>query len=1783
MNYKKLSLILACAALTGIGATSCNEPVQWKTHWDQCKGIEGKTFCYDNSVISCSDKGEYSETPCENGQVCTLTEKDGAVCMGECQNDDTKCESLDNGSVIVSKCIDGLWVNSNESCEVCAANGKVCAECTADDTKCETTENGSVVVSKCIDGLWKNTNEACEACAADGKVCAVCTDLATKCETTDDGSVVVSRCIDGLWTNTNEACSACADNGIECAECTTDDTKCETAEDGSISVSNCIGGLWGNSNESCEVCAANGKVCAECTADDTKCETAEDGTVVVSKCVDGLWVNSNESCEACADNGKVCAECTTDDSKCETAEDGSVNVSNCIEGIWTSSNEDCSNKVCDKDLKACVDNVCDYEKADSTSVKIPDGAQICDGNIIVSCKDFETTKSTPCEIGICLEDNDGAASCIPQGCSINETTIEHEGTICFQNKQLKCFDGETDEGTECAEGWVCADGEITCRAGNRCEDADIAHLAIICDDNHDVVQCYDGNIQTIEDCDSDNADETLRTFCSSLLKCESAGADDCQPTDSTPLVKNGENVCVGDVLKTCTVRVLSEGDVCPESTPVCDTNECRAYNQCNIGTESEPDMIDHNVVTCLADQSQKATCTDGVLVAFDSDDAEACVEHQICVIDETDDAAKCVCTDAANLCIQNGNNAEVTTCEDTGLLSENTVENVSCIDDHTVGECLNDTTVCVEGSGVHTCASGVWGEYTACEFSCSTDKTACNLCAVNTKKCDNLQPQICSAQDSGNYYTNNGEACKFDCIDGVCNDTDKCAQASDCDSTGSVTLESNEKWECNITSGDTIGKCEVGYKPCDGSSWNGGSSYSVPVGQYGCVDANNYFYCNNGIMENAACAAGSVCNDSSAQTNDAICVECMSSTECDGKFQYSTQVECNASHTCELKECQDGYKIVDNSCVLKTCKDSTDPTLVDICGELPLNGYAWSCSDDAECVLSCNDHYKVEGDACVPKCTCEGKTDANGTWACADDDICHLSCNTGWHINNANDTCEADCTSSVCVGGEIYKCELGILATTPSACPDVSIVGALVACEDDHTCGWTCDASKHFVKSLDETSCECDINNGYVLDGDECKQHGCTDIYDNLVLNNHYGCKTMNIVDYCQDEEWVDGEVGTLDDYTTTLSCGNYICDGATGDCKTSCTSDDDCFESVCDTIDGVCKKQCEYGNTTLFEGESLCDEINSKLVKCNEGETVSYDCATQCSVVDNEAVCLNANKWICDGAILKHIGSDGIGYVEADEQDCGEESRCDDVNGTCLTGSGCIFDSDCSVPATGAADDHITSECVDRVCRYYCAEGYIENYTASNTMPECVDVSTIKCDIATEVFDEDEDMDIWFARISTIQLDASRISLVCGELDKPISTWANATQVIDVTSEHTDSSDPRRPSEHCANKQPLGDNYEYAANFYDMSLDATKSYICNFMIKSDGGNKYMCHGADNQSPITSLMLVGEDTTLEPEEGWGVEATEEPPAEKCTSTYTACDADLKVLIKCVEGEDMVKETCGTTEQCLEDKENEGEFKCTSIIETHCNPNLSRCSGDTLLTCNDAGTAEIQTDCTEYGKVCEVIDHEADCVPPLTTYCRPNTTRCDGNVLYTCSFDGSDETQTDCTTLDTNGFCGEMNKAVCMKSVTFDFSDSSIQQTNVGETNPYLKSYQSGDVTFMGYLSNDGLTINNKSGQSGDRGYFKVNSLKGIGSIVVDAESETTLENNYYNITLGSDNPFGDIANSSDNDISFSAYTLPPDFYTTTSLSIETYGNETNTDTDENGRMTLKSITWTTAI
>lgn len=755
--------------------------------------------------------------------------------------------------------------------------------------------------------------------------------------------------------------------------------------------------------------------------------------------------NFTESCDA---EAKRCVEST---------------IQVCKDGVWVLE-ATCEGNTpwCDVATHTCI--------AQPVVKDCKDGAQKCDQNAVWTCKTGKWEKTTDCAADgkVC---NSTTFVCDPK--AQPEVTCDHNGTILA------------------VDATVCSD-DTTLQTCTLNADGTTATLVPKnCSEDHNKV-C--GN-------DADNkAACIVATQPAPTVKCTRDG-------DETEY-EVGDKYCGADnKLYTCTASedgttATYQSAPCPDETPVCDVNACRAYKQCDVTGSTT--KIDHDALACDGNVSKK--CNDGTL-----------------------ETVNCATLKPAQVCLASTGAcgvAPVTSCTDTAV---GTVEDGKTVcKENNVYTCNNtqlskttDCTVTDAESAAHlvsVCTPGEQGANATCVKKCAEDYKFGE--GDNANKCVAAHDQQCKINTvDGKQVAQYRMADSY----GIYSEWENCNTA--------YNSIQNGVYKCDVAGEQCVydNQCESGYhevddplagKSCQHDITNeckDSAGAQVELDAFVCMSETQVGVCQTGENYTATVVAfGNACDTTKGMVCDSdkvgtlfkcACTEQTPSTcSVDGRIatinscnlvsgkmvgeqcptnEWTYRTKCNADqNACDVPECKPGYVLNNNVCGLcgvDGAEACPNDKLCDVNGK---------CSKVAECTDSiCSNGVINEcKDADGTKTLQAAKSCIdNGVGTCTDKKTCSTEikhCNNGYL--KVGDKCEAysdalTCTDNLCDGDEWYKCKAADGGATerhydnPVAKPAVDEHGKW-ACDVDN--GWTLTCNKvdnvevyEVTESEDKKSC----------------------------------------------------------------------------------------------------------------------------------------------------------------------------------------------------------------------------------------------------------------------------------------------------------------------------------------------------------------------------------------------------------------------------------------------------------------------------------------------------------------------------------------------------------------------------------------------------------------------------------------------------------------------------------------------------------------------------------------
>lgn len=214
-------------------------------------------------------------------------------------------------------------------------------------------------------------------------------------------------------------------------------------------------------------------------------------------------------------------------------------------------------KTC-KDWEDCVDGAC-------RNKIVPDGTTRCtDGRLYTySLEDNYWQLTLTCRDQKC--NSEGTDCATDAGCSYKSVRYANLALICSKDEQnvvLQCVDGEIQTLKTCAEGKICdLKAEDRCSEYKACivDGQVVAHKSAVCENNY-IKTCFDGELLNDYACPS--VEEPEKTLCRGGVCIN----PDCTWEGVT--VKDGRSICTQNVVQTCREGEWIKQD-CTEISGIC--------------------------------------------------------------------------------------------------------------------------------------------------------------------------------------------------------------------------------------------------------------------------------------------------------------------------------------------------------------------------------------------------------------------------------------------------------------------------------------------------------------------------------------------------------------------------------------------------------------------------------------------------------------------------------------------------------------------------------------------------------------------------------------------------------------------------------------------------------------------------------------------------------------------------------------------------------------------------------------------------------------------------------------------------------------------------------------------------------------------------------------------------------------------------------------------------------------------------------------------------------------
>jgi len=488
----------------------------------------------------------------------------------------------------------------------------------------------------------------------------------------------------------------------------------------------------------------------------------------------------------------------------------------------------------------------------------------------------------------------------------------------------------------------------------------------------------------------------------------------------------------------------------------------------------------------------------------------------------------------------------------------------------------------------------------------------------------------------GATCTSNNQCALGNCIDGFCCNN-ACGGA--CDRCNLAT-----KGTCSNAAAGTVGSPTCGGYLCNGSTAT----------------------CPTSCTADTNCASGYYCNGTTCVAKKADGVACVDKKECVSTFcadGYCCNSACsNACDRCNLT----GLR---GSCSNALAGASGEPTAC--AGNLVCTGGAptcpTTCSSDSHCVST---HYcsgttclakKANGVACTLWNQCSSGNCADGVCCNAACDQACDRCNLTGSVGTCQNAPSGSAGSPVCAGS------LTCTGTTPT-CPGGCTTDA--SCASGSYCsGGTCLAKKPAGATCTAIN-QCSSN--FCVDG-VCCGTACSGACDRCNITAGGVCTNVTA-----------GTPGS------PACMSSFVCNGSSGACPTTCTSDSHCVGThYC--VGGACVVKKTTGATCT--GGNQCASGNCvDGVCCNTACTASCD---RCNLTGSLGTCGNAaagtpGQPACPDALVCAGGSATCPTTCASDAGCASGYFCN--AGTCTlrksNGDACSTATQC-----------VSGFCIDGVC----------------------------------------------------------------------------------------------------------------------------------------------------------------------------------------------------------------------------------------------------------------------------------------------------------------------------------------------------------------------------------------------------------------------------------------------------------------------------------------------------
>jgi len=950
--------------------------------------------CDNLTLDSCSNcrlpyklKGTSCVDDC--GSATFITEVNGSQTCGDCKQNCVSCTSSDN----CNQCADNFFLKNNECVENCGSNyvavGQECKKCT--DDLCEVcSPNNQDVCLKCSSPNFLNAANNCVASCGErfyerqspSAICVNCIDLnclqcspENKCLLCDQGFfrfnfICIETCPTGFYAdNSDNSCKSCGQK--ECDQCAPGEpSRCEKCREGLFlnngeCVDTCPTGTFVNELGHCQDCNKN---CESCK-DNTTCYKCKspfvlDGTICTDNCPEGE-VNINNSCVDC-DQKAECVKCDpTSVDKCLECQpqflllDNDRCVDKCPAGYFENGRK-CTK--CESDCNTC--------ESETLCVKCFAPTVEYNGDCIAAC-------------GNGLVEIDG--HCVPCADSVRCNTCKSDLTTCLECRQPFVLNVDNTCRLECSAGTYYNVENNKCEpCGENCNKCDNDKLCTDC-----TAPYSNDNGKCVEECPVSNYLDTENN-------CKPCGAGNCVKCSNL-----NPNKCLE-----CNVGFILSGEPdtqcvekCPNGTVLKSVDPSPAF----VEVKSKKLRLGKGIISVQQRYPECFPCPNGC-ASCDESSCTACVSPLVLVDGKCLSNCKPGYTNRDNTCIK---------CNDDNCLT---------CDPNNLNNCLvcKEPSILFGGVCIDQCPQGLF-----------LKGYSCVECPANCQDCDEFGCLKCKDGFIFNGDTDQCTTCipPSQDIDGRCRTCDapncnKCVEGNpnSCEICSSPSL---------LLNGNCIDNCPDGFFST--------SSVCLPCREeeLTCKRAPCSGDCDpNRIDEDATkCKKPNVLYQRRCR---ATCPD--GTVEIDGECPQCSQSECsqceNDLSTC-LK-CSPDTWLFNNKCV-NSCPDRY----------LYVNGACEKCSDncikcESDKCTQCDEGFKIQDNLCVLKCSLGYMDQGDSCAPCVDSncDVCSpvnscQTCNSKTYLTNS-ETCVTNCADGFFKNEETRscdKCDKGCLQCTgPKQC-----------------------------------------------------------------------------------------------------------------------------------------------------------------------------------------------------------------------------------------------------------------------------------------------------------------------------------------------------------------------------------------------------------------------------------------------------------------------------------------------------------------------------------------------------------------------------------------------------------------------------------------------------------------------------------------------------------------------------------------------------------------------------